>query len=371
MKRLSWKQYREAVNPGIYVAPRGYGYGPAYGLGRGPGLGMGRGPGLGRGRMPAGPGYGMGLGGECICPDCGYKTVHERANPCLGMPCPKCGTTMIRDMSTVTAQLDEIADEMQSQDTRVALAIDQISDRIEREAAMGLPSKGEALKTVAQIFKGKPEKLMNIIQKITKILGRGPSKEAFDIKSLLSLAQPKVLLSILALMVAYPSAQEIFDAVNDTIVDQTVISKAMVSIVSELDGAQPPDLLGENKAADKFLKERGSIWKLNDKDMMGDHILMGDKHFGVGVGIKNSEKAAVEEAEENAKKIGGMANEVINTQTKESKSGVWVAVVVTGVDENIGQQVSFVEYFKSMPYWNLKDVVKSIRSEGKELLERK
>lgn len=73
--------------------------GPGMGRGYGPGLGTGRGFGPGRGRgMPAGPGYGLGLGGMCVCPECGYKTEHARANPCLGMPCPECGVKMVREV---------------------------------------------------------------------------------------------------------------------------------------------------------------------------------------------------------------------------------------------------------------------------------
>lgn len=34
--------------------------------------------------------------GSCICPKCGAKTKHERAEPCINKRCPKCGTAMIR-----------------------------------------------------------------------------------------------------------------------------------------------------------------------------------------------------------------------------------------------------------------------------------
>ena len=53
----------------------------------------GTGPIGGRGR---GSGYGVGPGGECYCPNCGYKVSHERGVPCFNKKCPKCGSAMTR-----------------------------------------------------------------------------------------------------------------------------------------------------------------------------------------------------------------------------------------------------------------------------------
>jgi len=39
---------------------------------------------------------GFGLNGTCICPECGYKTNHERNTPCMDKTCPKCGAKMNR-----------------------------------------------------------------------------------------------------------------------------------------------------------------------------------------------------------------------------------------------------------------------------------
>ena len=58
------------------------------------GRGRGRGMGMGRGRMG---GLAAGPGGECICPNCGTKTVHQISIPCYQQECPKCGSNMTRE----------------------------------------------------------------------------------------------------------------------------------------------------------------------------------------------------------------------------------------------------------------------------------
>ena len=40
---------------------------------------------------------GSGPGGYCVCPSCGYKAVHIRAEPCSNRTCPKCGTRMTKE----------------------------------------------------------------------------------------------------------------------------------------------------------------------------------------------------------------------------------------------------------------------------------
>lgn len=62
---------------------------------RGPGGGRGqggRGQGRGGGNRP-----GSGPGGNCVCPKCGHKVPHQVGQRCLDIPCPKCGTSMIRE----------------------------------------------------------------------------------------------------------------------------------------------------------------------------------------------------------------------------------------------------------------------------------
>ena len=71
--------------------PRGDGTGP-FGGGPGTGRGMGR----GRGRMSGGR-LGAGPGGNCVCPSCGTKVVHQAGTPCASMNCPKCGIRMVRE----------------------------------------------------------------------------------------------------------------------------------------------------------------------------------------------------------------------------------------------------------------------------------
>jgi hypothetical protein len=52
-------------------------------------------PGPGRGRMG---GAGLGLGGECVCPKCGLRQPHDRAQPCYERTCPQCGTALYRSV---------------------------------------------------------------------------------------------------------------------------------------------------------------------------------------------------------------------------------------------------------------------------------
>lgn len=73
--------------------PRKDGTGP---LGTGQRLGKGMGMGAGRGRM-GGNRAGAGLGGNCICPACGTKVMHQAGMPCASINCPKCGISMIRE----------------------------------------------------------------------------------------------------------------------------------------------------------------------------------------------------------------------------------------------------------------------------------
>lgn len=73
--------------------PRGDGTGPMGKDGKG---GQG---GSGGGREQRGGrtgGYGLGPGGQCVCPNCGATRAHERGVPCNSLPCPKCGAEMTR-----------------------------------------------------------------------------------------------------------------------------------------------------------------------------------------------------------------------------------------------------------------------------------
>lgn len=44
-----------------------------------------------------GQGRGNGLGGNCVCPNCGKKILHRRGTPCSETECPKCGSIMLRE----------------------------------------------------------------------------------------------------------------------------------------------------------------------------------------------------------------------------------------------------------------------------------
>ena len=69
--------------------PGGDGTGSRWGGGGGRGRGSGRGRGMGGG-------FAQGPGGDCICPNCGYREKHKLGTPCYSLKCPKCGTPMTR-----------------------------------------------------------------------------------------------------------------------------------------------------------------------------------------------------------------------------------------------------------------------------------
>jgi len=48
-----------------------------------------------RGRQPFG--RGLGPGGYCVCPVCGYRSPHRTGVPCYSVACPKCGSMMYRE----------------------------------------------------------------------------------------------------------------------------------------------------------------------------------------------------------------------------------------------------------------------------------
>jgi predicted RNA-binding Zn-ribbon protein involved in translation (DUF1610 family) len=35
--------------------------------------------------------------GNCVCPNCGKKIMHDPGVPCYSISCPQCGTKMIRE----------------------------------------------------------------------------------------------------------------------------------------------------------------------------------------------------------------------------------------------------------------------------------
>ncbi|OGD53786.1 hypothetical protein A3J78_02565 [Candidatus Beckwithbacteria bacterium RBG_13_35_6] len=39
---------------------------------------------------------GSGPGGDCACPECGYKIIHQRGMPCSGLQCPNCKINLER-----------------------------------------------------------------------------------------------------------------------------------------------------------------------------------------------------------------------------------------------------------------------------------
>lgn len=57
------------------------------------GAGQGRGEGA-RGQRTGG--VAAGPGGQCVCPRCGYRRIHQRGTPCFEQKCPECDAAMIR-----------------------------------------------------------------------------------------------------------------------------------------------------------------------------------------------------------------------------------------------------------------------------------
>ena len=55
---------------------------------------LGQGPVAGGGR---GSWSGAGPGGDCVCPKCGAKVLHEAGTPCTFVECPECGAKMVRE----------------------------------------------------------------------------------------------------------------------------------------------------------------------------------------------------------------------------------------------------------------------------------
>jgi len=66
-------------------------YKPLFGLGKG--FGWQR---HGRMREVLKEAQAKGPGGDCVCPQCGFKVEHKRGVPCTLRKCPQCGTFMIR-----------------------------------------------------------------------------------------------------------------------------------------------------------------------------------------------------------------------------------------------------------------------------------
>jgi hypothetical protein len=51
------------------------------------------------GKMTGSGGPGLGPGGFCVCPRCGFRKGHYPNLPCIEEKCPKCGAKLIREGS--------------------------------------------------------------------------------------------------------------------------------------------------------------------------------------------------------------------------------------------------------------------------------
>ena len=81
------------------TGPMGAGGGGGRGMGQGKGRGMGRGMGNSAGSNAGSMGGSLGAGpaGFCVCPQCGTKVPHQRAQACSSVQCPQCGSAMVRE----------------------------------------------------------------------------------------------------------------------------------------------------------------------------------------------------------------------------------------------------------------------------------
>jgi hypothetical protein len=43
--------------------------------------------------------YGLGPGGCCKCPRCGYRVEHQAGKPCREFTCPNCAVALVREES--------------------------------------------------------------------------------------------------------------------------------------------------------------------------------------------------------------------------------------------------------------------------------
>ncbi len=80
--------------------PRRDGTGPV-GSGGGGGRRRGMGRGIGNQANSSGASVGGSIGagpvGFCVCPQCGAKVPHQRAQACSSVQCPQCGSAMVRE----------------------------------------------------------------------------------------------------------------------------------------------------------------------------------------------------------------------------------------------------------------------------------
>ena len=96
MLKSARKKIADALINGQAIRVKGGDFEMVQPRGRGLGLGAGRGMGMGGGRGRMGGPFAAGPGGECVCPNCGYREPQIRGSPCMNKKCPKCGTKMTR-----------------------------------------------------------------------------------------------------------------------------------------------------------------------------------------------------------------------------------------------------------------------------------
>lgn len=246
--------------------------------------------------------------------------------------------------------LDKVADEIQDIRPCIALEIDRISDHLER-VSFNKPSKEEALRIVAQAFKGKPKEFVSLIKKIVGLFKSHKKRKAGFFSSLRSLANFKVITALLVLLSSYSSAQNMLEDVSEKagwvenveeqkeaqkpkVLPLTAIGvKPDIEDASELKGAQPKDFMGEYPIVDAFLGAQGNKWNFGRSNSFNAAVKHGNNMYGIGVGVSKNKSEAIQKADRNAKKTYGKS--VLDRIIEPSDSSWYVAISISGAPGSI------------------------------------
>jgi len=245
-------------------------------------------------------------------------------------------------MRNITARLDQIADQIERVNPELALRIDRISDHLERQAGLKLPSKAEAVETLRRTFKDKPKAFVKIFNKIVDIAGRSKEKTAGGLwDTLKALASPKVILSILALLVSVPKAQdimvEIFSEPPDTAIGHQQMNKSKIKEITDKKSLSPKALKGVISGKTQWIVDDAlKHWSTVDGtwDFSDWPFRYSSAKTAVGADFSSSRVKAKMGAYDNAYNSLAAVDTDYDTFEKE-EDGVWVAICVAGMSDDL------------------------------------